>query len=214
VFKHSLLPVVLSLTLALIFACKGATVMTEQTKSASPIMDSTLTFTEAVAGTQAPPEVLATLRLVDIRYYAFDGRLHQGQLIVHQDLVNDVREIFSWIERARFPVAQAIPIVRYAWSDDASMADNNASAFNYRLIGGTQKLSMHALGRAVDINPCLNPVIYGDGRIEPPGAVYRPGAPGTFFAEHPVMEEFRKRGWTWGGNFITLKDNHHFEKAN
>ena len=79
---------------------------------------------------------------------------------------------------------------------------------------GTPDESLKYLRRALDINPYLNPVIYSDGRIEPPGAVYRPGAPGTFFPEHPLLEEFRKRGWTWGGNFITLKDNHHFDKEN
>lgn len=186
--------------------------MTEP-RSDAPITDSALTFAEAVDGSPAPPEVIAALDLVEVRYRAFDGRLHAGQLVVHRDLVADVREIFAMIERTRFPVAKAVPIVRYAWSDDASMADNNASGFNYRLIAGTRKLSWHALGRAVDINPRLNPMIYGDGRIAPPGASYRPGAPGTFFPGQFLLEAFRKRGWTWGGDFISLKDYHHFEKG-
>ncbi|HPB70331.1 MAG: M15 family metallopeptidase [Syntrophales bacterium] len=186
--------------------------MTEPSRPVSPLVDSAMSFPEAVAGAQAPPEALAPLSLVDVRYWAFDGRLHAGQLVVHRDLAADVRAIFGWMQRSRFPVAKVVPIVRYGWSDDASMADNNSSAFNYRFVDGTERLSLHALGRAVDLNPRINPVIYGDGRIAPPGAAYRPGAPGTVYPAHPLMEEFRKRGWTWGGDFKTLKDYHHFEK--
>lgn len=186
--------------------------MPEPPQPIAPLADSAMTFPEAVAGTQAPPEALAPLSLVDVRYRAFDGRLHAGRLVIHRDLAADIRAIFAWMERSRFPVATVVPIVRYGWSDDASMADNNTSAFNYRFVGGTERLSLHALGRAVDLNPRINPVIYADGRIAPPGAAYRPGAPGTVYPAHPLMEEFRRRGWTWGGDFKTLKDYHHFEK--
>ena len=104
------------------------------------------------------------------------------------------------------------PIVRYGWSDEASMAADNTSAFNYRLIAGTDRLSRHATGRALDINPRRNPAVYPDGRIAPAGAVYRPGSPGTFTGEHPVVLAFRERGWRWGGDFTHLQDYHHFEK--
>jgi hypothetical protein len=93
------------------------------------------------------------------------------------------------------------------------MADNNSSAFNFRVIADTNKLSLHSFGRAVDINPLQNPVIYPNGIIAPAGAVYRPGDSGTFRANHSVVDEFIKRGWHWGGNFEQPKDYHHFEKT-
>jgi peptidoglycan L-alanyl-D-glutamate endopeptidase CwlK len=93
------------------------------------------------------------------------------------------------------------------------MAADNSSAFNYRLIAGTDRLSRHALGRAVDINPRENPAIYPDGRIVPAGAVRRPGKPGTFTEDHPVVRAFREKGWRWGGDFTHLRDYHHFEKG-
>ena len=62
--------------------------MTEP-RSDAPITDSALTFAEAVDGSPAPPEVIAALDLVEVRYRAFDGRLHAGQLVVHRDLVAD-----------------------------------------------------------------------------------------------------------------------------
>lgn len=176
------------------------------------IVDSAMAFGEAVLGTTAPRELLDTLCLVDLRYRGFDGRLHEGQIVIHRELAEEVREIFSLLEKWGFPVGGAVPIVRYGWSDDASMAADNTSAFNYRFIAGTERLSRHATGRAVDINPLRNPALYRDGRIAPPEALYRPGDPGTFTGGHPAVLAFRERGWRWGGDFDHMRDYHHFEK--
>jgi hypothetical protein len=188
----------------------GGEGMTETSREI--IIDSRMSFAEAVAGTQAPESLIRELCLVDVSYYAFDGKLHSGQLVVHRSVRQDVEEVFALIKKERFPVARVVPIVRYGWSDDASMADNNTSAFNYRFIAGTQRLSRHAAGHAVDINPRQNPVMYRDGRIAPEGAVYRPGTEGTFSEESPVVRAFIERGWFWGGHFETLMDAHHFQK--
>ncbi len=176
------------------------------------IVDSAMDFAEAVVGTTAPREVLDALCLIDVRYWGFDGRLHAGQLVIHRELAAEVREIFTLLEQGSFPIGGAVPIVRYGWSDEASMAADNTSAFNYRFIAGTQTLSRHATGRALDINPFRNPALYPDGRIAPAGALYRPGDPGTFTGEHPAVRTFRERGWRWGGDFDHMRDYHHFEK--
>jgi hypothetical protein len=180
--------------------------------NANPIIDTLMTFEEAIAGTHAPAEIIDSLQLIEVRYWSFDERLHQGQLVVHREAVEDMREIFALIERSLFPVGRVIPIVKYGWSDDASMEDNNTSAFNYRFVLGTERLSRHACGRAIDINPRQNPVIYDDGRISPAGTVYNPGAAGSFSAGHTIVKEFLKRGWQWGGFFKSLKDYHHFDR--
>jgi hypothetical protein len=176
------------------------------------VVDSAMDFAAAVAGTAAPPEALEDLCLIDVRYRGFDGRLHLGQLVVHRELAAEVREIFARILRWGFPIGRAVPIVRYGWSDELSMAADNTSAFNYRLIAGTARLSRHATGRALDINPLRNPVVHPDGRISPAGAVYRPGDPGTLTGDDPVVLAFRERGWSWGGGFSHVRDYHHFEK--
>ena len=100
----------------------------------------------------------------------------------------------------------------YGWQDHESMAANNTSGFNFRVIEGTTKLSLHSFGRALDINPVQNPVIYPHGLIAPEGAVYNPQKKGAFTAANPIVQEFLKRGWHWGGNFEQPKDYHHFEK--
>jgi peptidoglycan LD-endopeptidase CwlK len=176
------------------------------------IVDSAMEFSEAIAGTAAPREVIVPLSLISVRYVGFEGLLHEGQLVVHRELAVELKEIFALMENLKFPIAGAVPIVRYGWSDDVSMAADNASAFNYRTIAGTDRLSCHATGRAVDISPRRNPAVYPDGRIVPTGALRRPGSPGTFSDDHPVVRAFRERGWRWGGHFTHMKDYHHFEK--
>jgi hypothetical protein len=135
-------------------------------------VDSAMSFSEAIEGTTAPLEVIDMLSMIDVYYYSFDGRKHQGQIIVNRELEDDVYEIFNFIEKIFFPVEKVIPIVAYQWNDQNSMADNNSSSFNFRVIEGTTKLSMHSLGKAVDINPMQNPVIYPNGVIVPEGAKY------------------------------------------
>jgi hypothetical protein len=176
------------------------------------IVDSSMSFSEAVEGTTAPEEIILTLSLVDVLYYSFDGRKHQGQIIVNRELEDDIYDIFNYIEKILFPIGKVVPIVAYQWHDGNSMADNNSSSFNFRVIEGTTKLSMHSLGKAMDINPVQNPVIYPNGIVAPEGAKYQPSESGTLTADHAVVKEFLRRGWHWGGNFDQPKDYHHFEK--
>lgn len=176
------------------------------------IIDSQMSLAEAIHGTKAPAHVIRELCLIDVLYYSFDGELHQGQLVVHQSVRQEIEEIFAIIRSERFPIARAIPIVRYGWSDNASMAANNTSAFNYRWIAGTRRLSRHATGHAVDINPIQNPVVYQDGRISPKGTRYQPGMAGTLSEDGSVVRAFTDRGWCWGRHFKTMMDHHHFQK--
>jgi hypothetical protein len=175
-------------------------------------VDSNISFEQAVAGAAAPKHIVDSLCLIDVHYWSFDDCLHQGQLLIHEDTAQDVLAIFALIEKTRFPIGKVIPIVKYSWSDEVSMADNNTSAFNYRTIKGTNKPSHHGTGRALDINPFQNPVIYSDGRILPTGAVYDLRHKGTLFVDSPVVREFMARGWRWGGCFESLRDYHHFER--
>jgi len=70
---------------------------------------------------------------------------------------------------------------------------------------------MHAYGYALDINPMQNPYIKGK-IVVPPGALYDINKPGTLISSSPVVKIFIRLGWTWGGNWKSLKDYQHFEK--
>ncbi len=178
----------------------------------SVIIDSNITITESLKETKATQNVINNIRLIEVEYLSMDGKLHKGQLQVHKDVVSDIQTIFKLMRKIKFPVAKAIPIVKYSWSDDKSMADNNTSSFNFRYIAGTKRMSKHAEGLAIDINPFLNPVMYADGRISPSGAKRNIKVPGTFHADHPIVKKFKELGWKWGGDFNSFKDYHHFAK--
>jgi len=187
--------------------------------SESIVTDSDMTEDEAFAGLapKCPEEIRRRQKLVTVTYYAFDRRVHRGQVVVDAALEEDIQAVFEVALRERFPIHSVIPISdrRFRkdgrWDDDLSMAANNTSAFNYRKITGGKRLSRHALGRAIDINPLQNPYIKGS-LVLPPGATYDPRAEGTLTEDHPVVREFLRRGWTWGGNWDVPKDYQHFEK--
>ncbi|MEI7673920.1 MAG: hypothetical protein WCK00_17580 [Deltaproteobacteria bacterium] len=91
-------------------------------------------FDTAMAGTEAPREVLESLCLIEVDYLGFDGYRWSGQLVIHRDLAAEIEEVFALMQALEFPVGGVVPIVRYGWSDEASMAADNSSAFNYRKI--------------------------------------------------------------------------------
>jgi uncharacterized protein (UPF0335 family) len=175
------------------------------------IIDCNYSISEAIAGKTIPLSIKQNLTIVKVQYFSFDNKLHQGQIVINKKLVKDIKEIFKIIKAEKFPVKSVIPIVKYHWSDEKSMEQNNTSAFNYRFIRGTKILSAHALGRAIDINPKLNPQ-EKNGKIIPHDAVYNPGKPGTFSHNSKIVRAFIKRGWKWGGFWRSTKDYQHFQK--
>jgi hypothetical protein len=175
------------------------------------IIDSDCDLNNALSGQSIPEVVKDKLRLVTVSYYGFDDKIHQGKILVHKEVVNDIIEIFNFILETRFPVEKVVPICEYKWSDEESMKDNNTCSFNYRFISGTRIHSMHASGLAIDINPFQNPYIKNH-IILPEGASYDTTKRGTLTENSKLVKEFKKRGWTWGGDWKSLKDYQHFEK--
>jgi hypothetical protein len=181
------------------------------------IIDSSMTFKDALLGTKAPDEIIKTLSLINIDHISFDKKIHRGQLLVYCDIADELREIFKQLLVWSFPIAKAVPLSKYNWSDENSMADNNSSAFNYRVIYGTDELSNHSFGLALDINPVQNPYIAIDGKVFPDDAVYDLKKPGTLVEGDKVVSLFESRGWNWGGKGVKvgkteLKDWQHFQK--
>lgn len=189
------------------------------------VVDSQMTVDQAVRANLArecPPAIAKRQELVEVSYFARDGRLHKGQLVLDSSLVEDARAVFEVIRQTRFPVESVIPIAHQAFARDGraddlkSMEANNTSGFNFRPQTGSRKLSAHACGLAIDLNPGQNPYAKGRGAariVLPPGAVYDRSVPGTLTADHPVTRKFKELGWKWGGEFRSLKDFQHFEKG-
>ena len=156
------------------------------------------------------------LRRVDVDYVGFDGQTHRGELIVHEDLATDVIAIFEQLYRLGYPVDKIRTVDNYPDADDElSMEDNNTSAFNCRLIPGTNEWSPHAYGRAIDINTLINPCLYANGYFEPRNAAaYLDRSrtdPGVIHNGDPTEHAFTDRGWQWGGDW-RVPDYQHFER--
>ena len=179
--------------------------------SSDIIVDSNCSLQVALSGIPIPPSIKKILIIVNVYYYSFDGRLHKGQIVINKDLGKDIEEIFAQIKKRKFPIQKVIPIYKYSWNDNSSMEENNTSAFNYRKIKGTKMPSYHSTGRAIDINPKLNPQIK-NGKMFPKGSSYNIKTPGTISDTSFIVKSFLKKGWLWGGNWKQSKDYQHFEK--
>jgi D-alanyl-D-alanine carboxypeptidase len=158
-----------------------------------------------------------TLRRVEVNYLGFDGQTHRGELVVHQDVVADVIAIFGQLYELGYPIAKMRSVANYPGAEDElSMEDNNTSAFNCRLLPSGNDWALHAYGRAIDVNPLINPYIDSGGNIEPttagPYLDRNRTAPGMLRAGDPAVRAFTDRGWRWGGNWRSPKDYQHFER--
>ena len=163
----------------------------------------------------------ADLRYVHIIHYDFDGKLAEGELICHNSIAEDLVEIFYDLYASEYQIEKVTLIENYNGDDTASMADNNTSCFNYRVVDGTKSLSKHALGLAVDINPLYNPYI----RYDKKGGQTVSPVEGEAYADRTVSfpykidpddlcyRLFTEHGFTWGGNWNSSKDYQHFQKA-
>jgi hypothetical protein len=157
------------------------------------------------------------LRRVEVDYVGFDGQTHRGALIVNQDLAEEVVAIFDQLVQLRYPIEKIRTVDNYAGADDElSMEDNNTSAFNCRDIPGTGHWSLHASGRAIDLNPLLNPEVDRTSAVQPKNAApyldRNRTDPGVLRAGDAAVRVFTDRGWHWGGDWRTPKDYQHFER--
>lgn len=159
------------------------------------------------------------LSVVHVQYYDFSGIVQEGELVCNQAIAQDLVEIFETLYEEKYPIEKIRLVDEYGGDDDASMADNNSSCFNYRVVAGTKHLSNHAYGLAVDINPLYNPYITtrnGKTVISPAGSEAYTDRSGDF--EYKIDENdlcyklFTEHGFTWGGAWTHSKDYQHFEK--
>jgi hypothetical protein len=160
------------------------------------------------------PVPIEDLRLLTLDHWGFDGEIHQGTLIVNRDVAADVLGVFEALFDARFPIERMEPVDAYGGDDDRSMAANNTSAFNCRLVLNSASWSQHSYGWAIDVNPMQNPYVTTDGQVLPPGSEAfldrSMKATGLIHAGGTVVDAFAAIGWAWGGSWSSPKDYQHF----
>ena len=160
------------------------------------------------------PVALSDLRRVTLTYVGFDGRAHQGALIVDRTVATPVARAFGDLYAARFPIRRMLPIEAYGGSDFASIEADNTSAFNCRSATGSSHWSEHAYGRAIDIDPIENPYVDNGATSHPASRPYVDRArvrtrPGVIADGGAVTRAFARIGWGWGGRWSGPRDYQH-----
>jgi hypothetical protein len=161
------------------------------------------------------PVGLSQLRVLTVKYWGFDKRVHLGELVVNQKAAVPLVRVFRRLYLLRFPI-------RHLRFDDAygrQPADGDISgSFECRKTvpspcgGGSGNWSNHAYGLAVDLNPIENPYVGCGATRTPESRPYlnrkrlRPG-----MITPAVVTAFQSIGWGWGGTWTgNTKDYMHF----
>lgn len=167
--------------------------------------------------TEKGPVSCSRLVLIKFSYFGFDNAAHSdGEIIVLDAAAQHVAAIFDTLLDRHFPIAKARLMNHYDGDDDAADVDNNTSSFNDRVVAGTNTLSLHAYGLAIDLNPVQNPFIQiaaGKPAVSPDeGKQYldrkvpKPGMAET------VIDIFTDNGFSiWGGDWHNPIDYQHFQ---
>lgn len=163
---------------------------------------------------------LDNLRYLRVLHRGFDEKTHIGEMIVNKIIAEDVVEIMRELYANDYLIEKMLLIDEYNADDEASMQDNNSSAFNYRMIANTNTLSRHGMGMAVDINPRYNPYVVTNAN----GSVYISPENGLAYADRSkdfvgkieagdlCVKLFAEHGFSWGGYWSDPKDYQHFER--
>lgn len=163
---------------------------------------------------QGCPVALSDLRLLRLRYHGFDRESHMGELVVHRRWANEMVRVFRRLYAAGFPIRRMRLVDHYGADDRRSMAADNTSAFNCRWRAGVCcRWSMHAYGKAIDINPVENPYVWSGGVSPPAGASYLDRSNhrrGMIHRRDRVWWAFHAVGWEWGGDWRDEVDYQHF----
>ncbi|MDB2384723.1 M15 family metallopeptidase [Endozoicomonas sp.] len=173
------------------------------------------------------PVPYARLRVVNFSYVDFQGQRHKGgEIIVLDAIANQVAKLFDRLLDMGFPIYQAKAMEHFQGSDEKAMDANNTSAFISRPItGDSLRISLHAYGVAIDINPVQNPYLsFGDKGA----ATFQPAA-GQAYANRSknrwsksvrqgmteqVISVFAQHGFLyWGGYWDTPIDYQHFQTS-
>jgi D-alanyl-D-alanine carboxypeptidase len=160
------------------------------------------------------PVAMRDLRLLRVTHWSFRGQRVWGKLVIHRAYAHKLKRVFSKLYDTRFKIRRIQLVDRYDAVDMRSMRNDNTSAFNCRYRNGECcTWSMHAFGKAIDINPVENPYVGSWGVSPPNGAKYMDRSDrrkGMIFKHDPVWTAFRRIGWPWGGTWSGSKDYQHF----
>ena len=164
------------------------------------------------------PIDITRLKLLELSHYNFDYEVCNGQMVTLDKVSKNVLCIFQELFSLKFPIHSIKLMDEFDGNDKLSMSANNSSCFNFRNIEGTNTVSMHSYGLAIDVNPVQNPYIITDGKTS---SVQILPEKSTDFLNRtnqragmvePIVKIFAKHGFSqWGGDWKSPIDYHHFQ---
>jgi hypothetical protein len=166
------------------------------------------------------PVPLSQLRLVTVSHWGFDGRVHEGQLVVNRDVAPSVAKVFRRLYELRFPIRHMRLVDMYGPVSARPRDGDVTGSFSCRqavpspCTGGTGNgnWSNHAYGHAIDLNPNENPYVGCGMTRDARSAPYIDRSrPRKGMVTPAVVRAFRSIGWGWGGDWSgATKDYMHF----
>ncbi len=167
------------------------------------------------------PVPLENLRLLHFNYWAFDGEIKRGPMVVNASVAEDVLWVFEQLFGAGFPLKHvdlASPFNEHRWETHPDSRHSVTASFDCRVVitpaGPGDTFSQHSYGIAIDVNPLQNPFVRSDGwvrnRFAEPYVDRSAELPGMIHAGDVVVRAFAAIGWTWGGTWSGDKDYMHF----
>lgn len=157
-----------------------------------------------------PDWIVEQIDEIEVDYINFNDELKSGIIICNKHISDDLIKIFEELKSIKFPIFSIIPISNFDWDDDKTCEANNTSCFNYRKVMGTDKISDHGKGMAIDINPMQNPWITPRFGSLPKGSKYNINDKGTINKE--VTDIFSNHNFLWGGDWKNPDYQHFYRK--
>jgi hypothetical protein len=170
---------------------------------------------------QGCPVDTVDLRYLKLTYLNYQGEDSVGELIVHKNIADDMVNIMRELYEIGYPINQMKLVSDFKGNDWQSIEAGNTSAFNCRKATGSKKWSKHSYGRAIDINPLENPYVSRKGHISHKASLkykkrqhlnHTPSDRAVLLKNDKATLIFKKYGFTWGGDWRTIKDYQHFVK--
>jgi hypothetical protein len=159
------------------------------------------------------PVGLDDLRYLTVTVRGFDGAAHTGEIVVAATEADAVVSVFRALYAGDFPIEEMrLPGTADIEAHPTGDGNNTVGLVCRASIGQTQ-WSAHAYGLAIDVNPFVNPYLRGDLVLPELAGSYLDRSwrrPGMVFADDVVVREFARIGWSWGGDWTSLKDYQHF----
>jgi len=170
---------------------------------------------------QGCPVSLNNLRYIQMSYLDFNGQTQMGEMIVHKSIATNTVYVFEELYLMNYAIDKMKLVSDYSGDDWQSIENDNTSAFNCRPVSGKKKKwSKHAYGKAIDINPIANPYISKSGHISHKASYkYRKrrhidinnfADRALLLPSDPATKVFKKYGFSWGGEWKSMKDYQHF----